>query len=93
MVSYTGPAELVPEGGGKPVDVGVQLFSHKPRWSGHFVLTSTRALPVDAVGSRYTIRLPNRREGTVHISKVGPRWTVGEGRQRVDVLGTGPAPF
>lgn len=93
MPSYAGPAELIPDGGGKPLDVGVQLFSRKSRWGGHFVLTTARALPVDAVGSCYTIRLPNSREGTVCVSKVGPRWTEGEGHRRVDVLGSGPAPL
>ena len=93
MASYAGPAELIPEGGGAQLDVDVELVSRKPRWSGHFVLTSTRALPVDAVGSRYTIRLPNGREGAVLISNVGRRWIEGAGRQRVNVLGDGPVPF
>ena len=80
-----------------PIEVGVHLRTVKrgPRstWSGQAFPLGDELLPIES-GSQYTLRLPSGNEGTLLVRNVATNWRVGgPTRQRVDVVGSGSAPF
>ena len=97
MDGYNGDAELIAEDRGAPIKVTVRLRSRKrgvlSTWSGYVLREGDEVLRIES-GSQHTIRLPSGGEGTILVHHMAMNWHVrGEVRQRLDVVGSGPAPF
>ncbi len=91
-MAYTGDAELIPSDDGAPLKVRVHLTEWKEglfdAWGGDVYPHGDERIEA---GETYTLRLPNRKEGTLLIDCVslspGIHTYKGQG------LGSGPSPF
>ena len=97
MASYSGNAELIPEGGGAPIPVdarlGTEKRGHLSAWRGTVFPTGDDLLRSDR-GPQFTLRLPNGDEGTLFVRRAPINWHLARGtQQRIHVEGSGPAPF